>query len=386
MTFRKLLVVVAFILPVTVQAQKKDSIESVLDTAKNEYRVKALNEMFRKHLPSDPVRALGFAREALSYGTEVGDKKGTAAAYNNLGVAYRMNGSLDKALGYYINALKIYEELNNKEGIAASKNNIATLYSVKKDYDQALKYLQESNAIFNEINDPDKIIGSLNNLGNIYTEMQLHEKALQYYTDAYNLSEKAGKSFGDPLNNIGNLYFRQKDYNRAIEFYQKALDKERAANNKSAILNVLTNLGMAYNKTDEVKKAAAVLDEALALCNEIQAYSFLPAIYKGRAENYSLQGNFRDAYETQLQYDEARELIFGEESTRNIAQMELRLAFQEQEKQFEMLKKEDEIKTLELHNTRLVIIIGVVGAMILLGVLNYVFLGKKKNVRKKKAA
>jgi tetratricopeptide (TPR) repeat protein len=383
MTFLKPFVVLLLIFPVSLTGQNTDSLENVLDTAKNQYRVKALNEMFRTFLPSDPVKALGYAREALSYGSEVGDKKGIAAAYNNLGVAYRIHGSLDKALNYYISALHIYEELNNKEGIASSKNNIATLYSVKKDFPQALKYLEESNTVFNELNDEEKIIGSLNNLGNIYTEMQMYEKALQYYTDAYNRSEKAGKSFGDPLNNIGNLHFRQKDYPLAIEYYEKALIKERESNNKNAMLNVLTNLAVTYTKSKQSKKAEAYLNEAFSLCNEIQAYSYLPTLYKTQAENLALMGNMNDAYETQLKYDEAREMIFGEESTRNIAQMELRLAFHEKEKELDILRKEDEIKTLELKNTRLIVIMIILTGMVTVGILNYVFLSKKKILKKR---
>lgn len=386
MTSRRSIVLAVLIFPLSVLAQRKDSIESVLDTAKNQYKVKALNELFREFLPSDPVKALGYAREALSYATEVNDKKGTAAAYNNLGVAYRMHGEMDKALTYYINSLRIYEEIKNKEGIASAKNNIATLYSVKEDYDQALKYLEESNTIFHELNDQEKIIGTLNNLGNIYSEMQMYEKALQYFTDAQAMSEKAGKFYGDPLTNIGNLHFRQKNYGDAIAYYLKALEKEREANNKNAVLNALTNLGVTYTKSKDSKKANAAFDEALALCTELQAYSFLPAIYRGQAENYALQGNYRDAYETQQKYDEAREQIFGEESTRNIAQMEMRLAFNEKEKEFEMLKKEDEIKSLELYNTRLVVIMVIIAGMITLGVLNYVFLSKKKIIKRKTTA
>ena len=201
----RLLVILLIVLSGPLAAQRGDSIVSVLDTAKNEYRVKALNELFRAEFNADPVRAVGHAREALSYATEVGDKKGLAAAYNNLGVAYRTQGAMDKALEYYVQALRIYETLDNREGISSTKNNMANIYSIKRDYDQSMKYLEESHKAFVELNDTEKIIGSLNNLGNLHAEMQMEEKALEYYTQAFNLSEKNGKRFADPLTNIGNL-------------------------------------------------------------------------------------------------------------------------------------------------------------------------------------
>ena len=137
-------------------AQKIDSLQAVLDTTKNDRKVKTLNELFRANLESDPVKALSYTREALSLATEINDRRGMAASYNNLGIVYRNQGALDKALEYYIISLKIYETLQNKEGIATTKNNISTIYSIKKEYSQAMKYLEESYNLFVELKDEKK--------------------------------------------------------------------------------------------------------------------------------------------------------------------------------------------------------------------------------------
>jgi tetratricopeptide (TPR) repeat protein len=367
----------------SVNGQKIDSLNAVLDTAQNHSKVKTLNELFRAYLPSDPLKAIGYSREALSYATEVGDKKGLAASYNNLGVAYRTQGALDKALEYYINALRIYESIENKEGVATSKNNIANIYTMKRDYSQAMKYLQDSHRLFSELGDSIKIIGSLNNIGNLNNELLLFDKALEYYGQAQELSEKTGYKFADPLTNIGNIYFKQKNFQRAVEYYEKALVLEKEADNKEGILSIITNLAVTYTKARQPVPAQQYLDKGFELCNEIQAYSVQPTLYKAQAENFGNQGKFREAYEVQLKYDEARERMFGEESTRAIAQMELLLSFEEKEKEFELLRKDDEVKTLELHKTRLIIIIVILVVLVSLGVLNYTFLNKKKSVRNK---
>ncbi len=51
-----------------------------------------------------PSARLPTTREAMNLANEIGDKKGLAASYNNLGIAYRNQGALDKALEYYINS------------------------------------------------------------------------------------------------------------------------------------------------------------------------------------------------------------------------------------------------------------------------------------------
>jgi len=377
---RRILIVLSFGIGMafTAQGQKTDSLRAVLDTVRNERKVKTLNELFRAYLRTDPVKAVGYTREALNLATEIGDKKGLAASYNNLGIAYRNQGALDKALEYYLTSLKIYQQLDNKEGIATTKNNISNIYSIKKDYGQAMRYLEESYNQFLELNDETKIIGSMNNLGNLHSEIQLYEKAMKYFQQAYQLSEKQGVPFADPLNNIGNIYFRQNNYQRAEEYYEKALTIERRNGNKLGILNVVTNLGITYAKAKQPTPASKNLAEALELCNSMQAYSFSPSIYKAMAENFSNEGKFEDAYETQLKYDEAREKMYGEESSRNIAQMEMIVDFQEKEKEYDLLKQEDEIKTLELRNTQLVVVMVILAILITLGGLNYYFHNKKR--------
>jgi tetratricopeptide (TPR) repeat protein len=375
--------VISFSICCTVLAQKPDSLHVVLDTAKHERKVKTLNELFRAYLQQDPVKAVGYAREALNLATQIDDKRGLAASYNNLGIAYKNQGALEKALEYYIHSLRLYDGLQNKEGIATTKNNISTVYIMKKDYGQALKYLDESYNLFLELNDPTRIVGSMNNLGNLHVEIQLYEKAMKYFSEAHQLSQQKGWKFADPLNNIGNIYFKQNNFQRAVEYYEKALVIERETNNKLGALNSIPNLGITFTKAKQPKPAQRYLEEAITLCEQLQAYSFLPAIYKALAENLANQQRWKEAYDAQLKYDQAREKIFGEESSRKIAQMEMLLDFQKMEKDFEMLKQEDKIKTLQLRNSRLFIVMIILAILIILGILNYYFLGNKKMLIRK---
>lgn len=362
---------------VTAVAQT-DSLTAALDTAKNERKVKIYNELFRANILSNPVKAIGYTREALSLATEINDQRGMAASYNNLGVAYKNQGALDKALEYYIRSLHIYETLDNKEGIATTKNNMASIYSIKGDYGQAMKYLNESHEQFVASNDEVKLVGSLNNLGNLHIDLQLYDKANQYFLQAYQLSEKLGQPFSDPMNNMGNVFFKQGNYQRAIENYQKALEIERKENNRLGMLNTITNIGIAYTKAKQPKPATQYLDEAKALANELQAYRIIPDILKNDAENQFKLGDVKAAYQTLLKYDSAREKVYGEESSRNIAQMEMALNLQEKEREYEILKKEAEIKTLELNNTRLFIIMLVLVVLVVLGSINFYYMGRRK--------
>lgn len=364
-----------------VQAQSRiDSLQKALLVAEGELKVKTLNELFRAYQDADPVTALGFAREALTLAAEEGDQKGMAASYNNLGVSYRQQGAIDKALEYYINSLKIYELLDNKEGIATLKNNIATIYSIKKDFGLAIDYLEKSYALFIQLGDKNRIIGSMNNLGNIHSELQLYEKAIRYYSEAYQLSSQAGVKFADPLTNLGNIHFKQGNYQKAVDSYLKALAIEEENNNRLGMLTTLTNLGAAFTKAKQPKPALVYLKKAESLANELEAFSYLPSILRSHADILYQQGKAKEAYETVLKYDSLREKIYGEESTKKIAQMELVLNFSEKEKELQVLQKEGQIQSLQLRNTRLFIIMIILGGLIILGGINLYYMNNKKKL------
>ncbi|MBS1489222.1 MAG: tetratricopeptide repeat protein [Bacteroidetes bacterium] len=375
---KNLLVTVVLAIQVLVgYAQFADSLENALKTAKGEQKVKNLNELFRAYINSDPVKAIGYTREALSLATEINDEKGMAASYNNLGVSYKNQGALDKGLEYYLISLRIYEKLNNREGIGTTKNNIGTIYSLKKDFGQAMKYFEESYKEFSQLNDKPRIIGSLNNLGNLHTDLHLYEQALKYYSQAWQMSEQAKKQFSDPLTNLGNLYFRQGNYQRSVDYYEKALTLAKRENNKTTILNITANLGEVFDQLGQSAKAQIYFDSALRLCKELQNFVYEPQILKNRASNYARQGKTKEAYEAMVAYDKAKEKVYGEESTRKIAQMEMALDLQEKEKQVEGLKQQSKIDAMELRNSRLVITIIVLSAIVALGLFN-LFMTRRK--------
>jgi len=83
-----------------------------------------------------------------------------------------------------------------------------------------------------------------------------------------------------------------------------------------------------------------------------------------------------------VRYDAAKEKVYGEESSRKIAQMEIALDLQEKEKELEALKSESHIQTLELQNTRMIITVVILSIGVILGGFN-LFYSKRRSSRKK---
>lgn len=351
-----LVLVMVGVLFISTNAQLNvDSLVNAVKSAQGEQKVKTFNELFKAYLNIDPIKAVSYAREALSLAIEISDDRGMAASYNNLGITYRNQGALDKALENYLVALELYTKLDNKEGIASTKNNVGNIYVIKKDKEQAQRYLDDSNKLLIEMKDSVRLVGSLTNLGNLFNEFQDYESAMKYYKSAWEIGEKVGVSNSDQLINMGNLYLKQNNYDRAIEYFSVAASEAKEEGNQFGLLSISTSLGEAFAKSGKAKLAETELLNALELSQSLQAYVYEPNLYKSLAASYAQQKKMDKAYDAMLRYEQARERIYSEESSRKIAQMEMAMSIQATEKELEAVKKDDAMKTMELRQTQMIV-------------------------------
>jgi hypothetical protein len=120
------------------------------------------------------------------------------------------------------------------------------------------------------------------------------------------------------------------------------------------------------------------------LAREMNVNTEVPEILKNSSYNYYRQGKLKDAYEVMLKYDSARGKVYGEESSRRIAQMEMALELSDKEREYESLKKTAELKTLQLRNSRLFIVAIILGVILIVGIINYFFTDKLREIFKRR--
>lgn len=134
-------------------------------------------------------------------------------ARDNLGIAYKNTGNLEKAK-------EIFE--NN---IAQDPHNIVA-YKLLGEVYLLQKKNKESLTTYNKVlllsqKDPEIYFG----IGNVYSVMGEHKTANNYYKEAYKLYSKNQKDLkSDVCTNIAINFFKDKKYLRAIDYFEKAID------------------------------------------------------------------------------------------------------------------------------------------------------------------
>ena len=82
--------------------------------------------------------------ETLVIKKRIGDKRGEASLYGNLGTVVISLGEYDKANEYLEKALAIKREIGDKTGEATSYGNVGTVFQSVGEYGKAKEYLEKS--------------------------------------------------------------------------------------------------------------------------------------------------------------------------------------------------------------------------------------------------
>ena len=97
-----------------------------------------------------------YLQKALVIKTEIGDRKGEATCYGNLGAVFNSLGQYDKAKEYLQKALLISTGIGAEEGEAANLANLGTVFSIVGDYEVSEVLLEKALSISRDIGDRRK--------------------------------------------------------------------------------------------------------------------------------------------------------------------------------------------------------------------------------------
>ncbi|UZD22446.1 tetratricopeptide repeat protein [Algoriphagus halophytocola] len=223
-----------------------------------------------------------------------------AQTHNALGELYYKIKSTEDALQRHESALKLYQTIDDASGVAETKSFIGGMYEKMGAYPKALAFQREALLLFEDIDHKEQLAFVHENVGSIYEDLEQYDSALVYFQKAYELNFE----IGDSLRLISNL-------NNLGDVYRKTMEAERGLKYSLEAAQISARLGF----LDQQKSAVVDISKAYA---EMQ--------------------DFSNAYKFLEQSRELSELVYSEESARQIAI---------QEAQNHLFTKNQQIKQLE---------------------------------------
>jgi len=259
-------------------------------------------------------------------------------------------GNYELALSRLLKGMQEVEKLDEPELEATIKGNIGRVYQSLMNPALSLEYYRQALEVHKRLDNKSEMAVVYGNMGTLYSELQDYEKAREYYELSLETYQQLGNNLGvaSVLINIGNIYYYQEKYPETLEYYDRAekLVGEIGATVYQAYL--MNNVGMIYVEMGEYQAAEDKFDEAFKKAQEVESLELEAEIYASYGKLYKNQGQFNKALSYNEKESALRDSIFAETTAKQIAEMQTKYDTERKERENILLRKDNEIKELEI--------------------------------------
>jgi serine phosphatase RsbU (regulator of sigma subunit) len=331
----------------------------------------------------DYAQSLQFYEKAKKLSVDIAYKPGEANAYANIGVTYFFQADYGKAIENYINSLRIVEELKDTNKIVTLKNNLSVFYQYKGQYDKAISNCRDLLVMLEGTDDLKAIADVYNNISTNYSFLDSLDQALEYLEKSLVIYEKQGnqKALAAGHNNKANILIKARRMKEAISEMEKAIAicEENGYESDITFYQRGMAVGLFYAERYPEALNWALLSlkgaEALGQKETVRDnYNLIADIYKGL-------GDYRNSMDYLFKYVELSDSIQIEEYEKNTAEMEARYQNEKKEKEIELMKKEDQLKSSQIERQNAIrnfLIAGLFLVMVIVVIVTRNYLQKKK--------
>lgn len=337
--------------------------------------------------------------EALQMARKLHDLSYTALIYNNIGIAFRLQGILDSAEHYHLLSLDIARKLEDPVKIGAALSKLAIVAGYKGDYVTAIRELNEARRLYEEnqltsellntyvslgvqygylkdftkareayrmaeelndsLQDKDTRLNLFNNLGYLYYNVKLDfDSARIYLFQAKEMAEELhiDRSILSATINLGNTYMDQNNYEEALTYYLQAFRSPLLNQFQMQKTATVINLGTAYMNLGEISKAETFITQGLHLAEQNQLTQFHMVACKTMATIKEKEGDFRSAADYIRQALVLSDSLWNQKIADRVAEIEFSHQLEKKETENQLLTKENEMKEEVIARQRVMVI------------------------------
>ncbi len=332
-----------------------DFFEQALKIAKiihdNNIKATCLNKIgVVYYLKNEYDTCLQYQLDALNILRKTKDKQKTAQVYSLISYTYSKQGKYTQALDYHFKALAIREELGEQNEIAKSLNSIGDFYQQQQNYKKAMESYAKSLEVSTQIKSLKGQAISLNNLGVCYALIGKIQEAKQAHTRGLALKKQMGipKEIAISLKNLGDVFLQERQLDSALHYYEEAKKIQTPLQNKEALLKIEIQIAEIFTAKKNYQQAITALEDALLQAKKINAQPLIKLVYQNIYKTYALQGDAVGFLKHYQIYDSLLKSTNDKLEEVNIDALKQKYEYEKKQKDYELLKKENQIKNLEL--------------------------------------
>ena len=372
--------------------------------------------------------AIDFLKTALQFADLKKDQQQVKNIINQISTNYHAYGKLDSAIFYFQKGLDLKLEMDDVDGLISDFIALGNLYRERGDYEKAQLNLTEALKIAEEERDTFSTTTIYSELGDIYSAQKIWKVAESYYVKGLKLAQMKNSRFAEAgcYKKLGNIYHLQNKDTAAIEHFEAALKIHRQLNNKMNEAEVLMSLSQIYKDGNQFAKAKKLLIDALATRKNSQDMLSMLSIKMALAEieiqdgkpqkgityaeecleafekmedkeglrqvyfllsnAYAQTGDFKKAYQRQLDFSTVNEGLISIDRAKAIKKYDLLYTTEKKDKEIAQQKIEIEKQQVEIQrrNNQLLMLGGGLALIGLLAALLIFINRKNKQINEQK--
>ncbi len=274
------------------------------------------------------------------------------ALAQNVATVYTDLGLFKTAIGYYNFAIKSCLKIKNYRGLGLALANLAWLYDEMEDFDNALHHAKEALGYLVDIKGPWAQTAS--NVGNYYYHLAKFDSAVFYLQRSDEVARALNDSFTLNLNeNVrAGIYLKEKRYTAAENKLASTLSFFETHDDPVNVIKTLFLLSNLDTAQHNYKNAAQKLVRALEISSKNGSIALQTIALQNLANVAALLGDYQSALDYHRQYTDARDSLSKQKTKTDLAEFEISYKTQQKEQQIVLLKKDNDIQSLELRNVR----------------------------------
>jgi two-component system, NarL family, sensor histidine kinase UhpB len=272
----------------------------------------------------------------------------------NLGNLYISMGEFKKAADSHLQSLRLFELINGKRGQSYCLHSLGKTFLQLKRYNDAKIYFERSLKLKEELGDKRGLITSGTGLGDVYRELGQFNRSEEYYQAAIKIAEeiKMPNEVSRTQHQLALLYKRAGDLERAKENLNQSLQLAQELRDTTLIGQIKSALiGIDLENQKEAATESTLLFNLNTTIRtgdrQRQALE-----YSRLSEYYALKRQYDKAFTYLKLHMELTDSVQGNMVLLQLKELEEKYNSDKKEKEIALLKKDQELQSLELSRQR----------------------------------
>jgi diguanylate cyclase (GGDEF)-like protein len=310
------------------------------------YVLFAMNELRASHLA---------AWEAEKLANTTGDMALRITATITSGHSHEEEGNFPEALIKLQAAAALARQYAHPIETVMALNALAVLYTTMKEYEKGFEALDEALPVAALTNSPGRMATLKKTESALAIDTNQPKRALAALLAGLELERKIGanKMIAVSLVNLADSYLKEHDWARTLSYANQAIEAARPLNEESIEATARVNIGQAYLGMNRLAEGKRSFEAGLAVFEKSGNKPKLQIVMMEYGEALERAGDMAGAVKAYHRERTISDELFEVRRQKAVLELQGKYEADKKERQIELLRRENEVKSVEIDNRRL---------------------------------